>query len=303
MHSSYLRFLPPDLVPDTDIRPESTWWPWRGHDIHVERVPNPDAPMRALLIHGGGGHAGALWPFAAAAAAHGVEVLTPDLPGYGRTRVPSERHVRYGDWVDCVSALITAEKAADPRPLVVVGASMGGMLAYEGAARTGLVDAVVATCLLDTRRPEVRAAVARHPWLGRYGSRLLVSGLDDIVVPIRWFANMAAISNDPALTALIERDRLGGGARTPLGFVRTYLGWAPAVEPEDFTSCPVWLTHPAADRWTPVSLSRAFFDRIAAPKRLIMLDNAGHYPIEQPGIGQLVRALTELRDRFVSDAV
>lgn len=121
-----------------------------------------------LLLHGGGGHAAVLWPFAALAAERGFEVAVPDLPGYGKTRVPSVG-VRYSDWVECIADLVRAEKAADPRPLVVMGASMGGMLAYEAAARrTEVVDAVVATCLLDPRLPGARAVLGRNPVLGAF---------------------------------------------------------------------------------------------------------------------------------------
>lgn len=89
----------------------------------------------------------------------------------------------------------------------------------------------------------------------------------------------------------------------PLGFLRTYLRSDPGREPEDFTTCPVWLVHPGADRWTPLSLSRAFFDRIAAPKRLIVLDAAGHFPVETPGIHQLANAFAEIHERLVSGPV
>lgn len=39
---------------------------------------------------------------------------------------------------------------------------MLGMLAYAAATRTGMVDALTATCLLDQRLPRVRAAIARR---------------------------------------------------------------------------------------------------------------------------------------------
>ncbi|MPY81187.1 MAG: alpha/beta fold hydrolase [Actinophytocola sp.] len=55
----------------------------------------------------------------------------------------------------------TAERAADDRPLVLFGASMGGMLAYEAAARTR--QAVVATCLLDPRDPGARPPGSASP--------------------------------------------------------------------------------------------------------------------------------------------
>ncbi|MGA6203229.1 alpha/beta hydrolase [Nocardia testacea] len=300
MHSSYLAFLPAELQPDPTLRPERTWWDHRGHRVHIERIARPDAPVRMLLVHGAGGHAGAMWPFAASAAGQGFEVAVPDLPGYGRTRVPAHRGIRYPDWVDCLTGLVRAERAADPRPLVLLGASMGGMLAYEAAARTGLAAAVVATCLIDPRLPQVRAAIARHPWLGRYGARLLFPAVDNLRVPIRWSANMAAMSGNSALTRLVSTDPLGGGARMPLGFLRTYLTSAPYIEPEDFTGCPVWLVHPGADTWTPLSLSEQFFERIAAPKKLTVLAGAGHYPIEAPAIRRLNRVLAELRTEITS---
>ncbi|MEU1982820.1 alpha/beta hydrolase [Nocardia sp. NPDC019395] len=301
MHSSYLAFLPSNLRPDPTLRPVSTWWRCGDADVHIERAFRPDASVRMLLVHGAGGHAAAVWPIAALAAGQGFEVAVPDLPGYGRTRVRAPRRIRYQDWVDCLTELIRVEHAADPRPLVVFGASMGGMLAYSAAARTGLPAAVAATCLLDPRMSQVRAAIARRPWLGRHGPSLLAPAVDGVRIPMRWMANMPAISNDPALARLVAADPHGGGVSMPLGFLRTYLGSAPDAEPESFTACPVWLVHPGADTWTPLSLSQMFFQRIAAPKRLTVLDNAGHYPVETPGIHQLVRTLAELRAEVSSD--
>ncbi|MGW3543399.1 alpha/beta hydrolase [Nocardia niigatensis] len=247
-----------------------------------------------LLVHGGGGHAAVMWPFVTVAVRLGFEVVVPDLPGYGHTEVRSAAAVRYSDWVDCIADLVRTEKAADPRPLVVFGASMGGMLAYEAAARTGLVDAIAVTCLLDPRSPQARRAIGRFGWLGHHGARLLVPVIDRIRVPMRLVANMTAMSDQAEVTATVITDPRGGGAWMPLGFLRTYLRSAPFVEPEDFTACPVWLLHPGADRWTPLAISQAFFDRITAPKHHVILDRAGHYPVDDPGIHQLVTALADI---------
>ncbi|MFE3051840.1 alpha/beta hydrolase [Nocardia sp. NPDC059239] len=300
MHGIYLAFLPADLRHGLQLRPGSTWWRWRGARIHIERVPRPQARVRMLLVHGGGGHSALMWPFAALAIAQGFEVSALDLPGYGRTEVGSPRAVRYSDWVDCVADLVRAEKAADPRPLVVFGASMGGMLAYEAAARTGMVDAIAATCLLDPRSPRVRSSIGRYHWLGRYGTRLLVPAIDRVRVPMRWVANITAMSSLPDLTATVIADPRGGGVRIPLGFLRTYVRTAPLVEPENFAACPVWLLHPGADRWTPLALSETFFDRLAAPKHLVVLDDAGHYPVEDPGIRQLTTALADIHHQIAA---
>ncbi|KML63757.1 hypothetical protein VL15_00365 [Burkholderia cepacia] len=72
----------------------------------------------------------------------------------------------------------------------------------------------------------------------------------------------------------------------------------PAVEPEDFTACPILRTQPAADRWTPRHLSEPFLARIRpVPVKVAMLENAGHYPLEQPGLSQMVDAI----DAFYRD--
>lgn len=68
----------------------------------------------------------------------------------------------------------------------------------------------------------------------------------------------------------------------------------PAVEPEDFTACPVLLAHPGADRWTPVELSTPFFDRLGGDKRLVVLEGCGHMPVEEPGLRQFAEALGRL---------
>ncbi|MBZ5793455.1 hypothetical protein K8353_25330 [Burkholderia contaminans] len=52
------------------------------------------------------------------------------------------------------------------------------------------------------------------------------------------------------------------------------------------------LTQPAADRWTPLHLSKPFLARIRrVPVSVTMPENAGHYPLEQPGLSQMVDAI------------
>lgn len=286
--TDYAAFLPPAHTKELRA-PESTWWPWRGCRVHIARRSNPDAAARVLVIHGGGGYSGALWPVACAAAGPGVEMLAPDLPLYGDTVHPDPAAVRYPDWVELLCDLVTAEKAADPRPLILFGASMGGLLAYETAARTGHVAAVAATCLLDVIDPHARSAATRFAWMGRHAPALLrVTGplTARRRVPIRWLANMADMSCDPALSRLCSADPRGGGARVPLGFVASWLNYRHTPGPR-YAGPPVTLLAPAADRWTPPELSMAFLQQISAPTKAVLLQGCGHFPIEEPGLTQL----------------
>jgi alpha-beta hydrolase superfamily lysophospholipase len=294
VHEAYLRQLPPDLRSGPLPRRESTWWRHGDVDVHVERVGDPAAPRRAVLLHGAGGHAAAMWPFAALAAQRGMHVVVPDLPGYGRTRVPRPGAVRYPDWVTLACDLLRAERQAHDGPLLLVGASLGGMVAYDAATRTAAADRVLVTCLPDPRDPMMRRHLTRIPWLGaaaRPALRALAGPLAGVSLPIRLLTNMRAISNSPELVDVVVRDERGGGGRVPLGFLRTFLDSAPAVEPEQATGPAFVLAHPACDRWTPTEMSLRFFDRIAAPKELVLLEGAGHFPVEAPGVHQLAEAL------------
>lgn len=243
-------------------------------------------------IHGAGGHSAALWPFASLAADEGVDIIFPDMPIYGRTVEPTPGQVRYRDWIDLLCDLVTAERADDPRPLVLFGASMGGMMAYEVASRTGQVESVLATCLLDPADPDARAAAARWGIAGRYAPALLppvVRVAGDLRLPVKWLVRMNRMSNDPALTRLCSADPRGGGVRVPLGFLADWFTYR-HTPPEEFTAAPVTLLHPAADRWVPPEPSLRFLDRIATPTQSFLLENCGHFPIEEPGLTQMVDA-------------
>ncbi|MCP2290757.1 alpha/beta hydrolase [Nocardia amikacinitolerans] len=288
----YAQFLPADYRREPLIEPTSTWWQWRGHRVHVARAVRPDAAVRVLLIHGAGGHAGLLWPFAALAANEGVEAMAIDLPLYGDTVEPDPNSVRYAHWVQLLSEFVGAERESDDRPLILFGASMGGMLAYEAAARTRAVAHVVATCLLDPADPAARRAAARWSFTGDFAPVLLrsLTPLAGLRVPIRWLVDMRNMSLDPALSDLCGRDPKGGGVHVPLGFLADFLNFR-HTPPEEFTAAPVTLVHPGADRWTPPSLSLRFLARIPGRTRAVLLDGCGHFPIEEPGLSQLATTL------------
>jgi alpha-beta hydrolase superfamily lysophospholipase len=79
-----------------------------------------------------------------------------------------------------------------------------------------------------------------------------------------------------------------------MSFLASYAGYVPPVEPETFDVCPILLTQPADDRWTPLHLSELFLKRIKrVPVKTVLLENARHYPIEQPGLDQMITAINE----------
>ena len=246
-----------------------------------------------LIVHGAGGHSAAVWPIAALLAESGLDVAAVDLPLYGRTVSPNPEAVRYDDWVRLLVDLIDAEH--DDRGLILLGASIGGLLACEAAARSSHVAAVVATCLLDPQDWRARAHMTRFGPLGILSgplSALAHGRLRSAMIPISWVANLSRMSRNPDLSRLCATDPCGGGAKVRVGFLASYLRYR-HTPPESMTT-PLTLAHPSLDAWTPAELSVRVLQRVAAPANAIMLRECGHFPIEEPGLTDLIMAVVEL---------
>lgn len=291
----YQPYFPPAMRCAAETTPREEWWSWNGLEVHLDRLAVPTSPLKVIVLHGAGAYGRVMAPAAVIARRHGWETVSPDLPGYGLTKVPRAR-MDYGSWVECVSALIDAELARDGRPVVLFGVSLGGLLAYQAAAKSRRVAGLVATTLADPREAAVREGFARTKMLGSAGLWLLDKlhpVTDGLPLPMRYVSKMDRISNDPELAAICANDPLGGGSWVPARFLRTLMTTAPDIEPEDFTLCPVLLVHPGEDRMTDIAFSRRFFDRLAAPKRMVVLEGASHMPTEHPGIDQMEHAVVE----------
>lgn len=296
----YQEFFPSGLRVGVGDAPEERWWPWRAMAVHLDRIVEPDAPAKLLVLHEPGSYGRVLAPYGRLPALDGLEFLAPDLPGYGLTHTAGST-ITYGMWVECVLDLIAAERREDPRPVVLLGAGLSGRLAYDVAARAPeAVAGVVVTCLLDPRRADVRRYLAARPELGQLAALLPLTPcpVRPLRVPMTWLANVAAVSNQARLAGVVCGDPLGGGNRVSLEFVRTYLGSGPAREPEEFAGPPILLAHPAEDHWTPAVLSRRFLDRVHAPTRYVSLTGAGHLPVEEAGLADLDRALRDFLDEL-----
>ncbi len=308
----YQPYFPEGMRCTPASTPRESYWRWRDLDVHLDRLDVAGAPVKVIVLHGAGAYGRVMAPAAVIARRYGYATVTPDLPGYGLTRVPWRR-MTYPLWIDCVCDLIDAERARDGLPIVLFGVSLGGLLAYQVAARLatspghrGALRGLIATTLTDPREPAVRRGFARNRVLGGPGLWLLdrlAAITDGLPLPMAQVSRMAHISNRADLSALVRSDRLGGGSWVPARFLRTLMSTAPALEPEAFAACPVLLAHPGVDRMTDLALSRRFFDRLAAPKRLVVLDGASHMPTEHPGVDQLEAAVVELIERVAGPGV
>lgn len=155
---------------------------------------------------------------------------------------------------------------------------------------------------LDQRIRQVRDETAHDIVTARAGLPLLNTLAHTpaarLRIPMTLASKMSTLVNDKAALKVMTADKTSAGNTVPIRFLTSYASYAPAVEPEDFDACPVLLTQPALDRWTPLHLSELVLDRITrVPVQKVMLDNAGHYPLEEPGLQQMQDAIAA----FVSE--
>lgn len=292
-------FLPADLHLGDTYMPMEHYWSWRGHQVHLDRFEQPSSPVTVVLLHGVGTNGrqlslivgGPLWR-------RGLDTVAIDLPTYGQTRVAPGATVVYDDWVQLVSDYIDAERRRSARPVVLYGLSAGGMLAYHAAALNRQVAGIVGMTFLDQRVQRVRDDTALHLLMSRVGGAFaaLVAGtsLGGIKMPMRLASKMHTLVNNPAALRVFLADRSSAGNWATLRFLDSYLRYQPAIEPADFDICPILLAQPAEDRWTPIALSELTLRKVTrAPVTRVMLAEAGHYPLEQPGLTQMVEAIVE----------
>ena len=117
-------------------------------------------------------------------------------------------------------------------------------------------------------------------------------------MPMAAFGKMSALVNKPEALKILLADPSSAGNEVSLKFVESYLSYTPAIAPEDFEVCPILLTQPAEDRWSPLALSQRFFSLLSRVKPTIVnLENAGHYLLEEPGLGQMTDAIAKFIEK------
>lgn len=299
------KVLPERLRLTDAILPKEEYWTHRGHEVHLDRYVNPGAPAKVILHHGVGTNGRQMsMILGAPLARRGFEVVALDNLGYGLTNVAPGTNFSYDDWVDLVVRYIEYERTRDDRPIVLYGLSAGGMLTYHVAAkaRKGALCGIVGMTFLDQRSQQVRDETAHDVLTSRLGipamGFLAKTWGARLKYPMTLASKMSALANSRAAMKIFLRDRTSAGTWMSVRFLDSYGNYKPALEPEQFDRCPVLLTQPAEDRWTPLHLSTPFLSRICQVEvKTVMLDNAGHYPLEEPGLQQMEDAIAEFVTR------
>ncbi|TYL52128.1 lysophospholipase [Nocardioides sp. BGMRC 2183] len=223
-----------------------------GHagDLHVQSWEPAGAPRcLAILVHGYGEHIGRYEHVAVRLVAEGAAVYGLDHLGHGRS---AGERVLIGDFepvVDDVHTLVEHARATHPAlPVVMIGHSMGGMIAARYAQRYG---------------EGLACVVLSGPVLGRWDAVDALLAAEEIPdAPI----DPSTLSRDPSVGEAYVADELvwhGPFKRPTLEALSTTIAAIDATGA--VTSTPVLWLHGEEDQLVPIEGSRTGWQRLRGP--------------------------------------
>ena len=109
-----------------------------------------------------------------------------------------------------------------------------------------------------------------------------------LMIPMKKVSKMDALTNNPEALKIMMEDSASGGASVQLQVLAEYMTYRMPIPAEDYDRCPILLTQPELDRWTPLKLSQISMKGIKAPFTVKILSGGGHYPMEETALRQLV---------------
>ena len=283
--------------------PMQSLWTWESHDIGWSVMGDRTAPKAVLLIHGFGANTNH-WRFNQPVLAEQIPTYAIDLLGFGRSDQPqarlndepaTEQTVQY-----CFD--LWAQQVADfchdviDRPVVLVGNSIGGVVALRAAQLLGeerCKEVVLIDCaqrLMDDK--QLATQPAWMAWI-RPLLKTLVSQRWLSTALFRNAARPALIRNvlkqaypsgsnidDALVSLLLTPSQRPGAADAFRGFINLFDDYlAPLLLKE--LSIPVHMIWGEADPWEPVQEAKEWKQKHDCIKSLMVIPHAGHCPHDE----------------------
>jgi alpha-beta hydrolase superfamily lysophospholipase len=214
-------------------------------DVSVAVWEPADPERIVVLSHGYGEHIGRYEHVAAAFVDRGAVVYGPDHLGHGESAGEQVLVEDFERIVDDLHGVIEFARERHPgRPVVLVGHSMGGLIATRYAQRFGGLAGLVLS------GPAVGLSVVMRDWLA-------APALPDDPIDV------AVLSRDPAVGEAYANDPLvyHGGWKRPT--IEAFVAADEAIEAGgDFGDLPVFYVHGEADELVPMAVARPFVEQL-----------------------------------------
>ncbi|MGW4298278.1 alpha/beta hydrolase [Streptomyces sp. NPDC004646] len=209
--------------------------------------PNPQPRLLVLLAHGYGEHTGRYDELADVLVGHGAVVYAPDHVGHGRSDGERVLVEDFEDVVTDVHRVAELARAEHPGlPLVLIGHSMGGMIAARYAQRYG---------------GELAALVLSGPVINRWEQPLRLLAYDEIPdTPI----DTSTLSREPAVGTVYAADPLVWHGPMKRPTLQAIAGMLETVtKGGDIGALPLLWLHGEDDRLVPLPDSRPGVERLS----------------------------------------
>ena len=283
--------------------PMQSLWTWESHDIGWSVMGDRTAPKAVLLIHGFGANTNH-WRFNQPVLAEQIPTYAIDLLGFGRSDQPqarlndepaTEQTVQY-----CFD--LWAQQVADfchdviDRPVVLVGNSIGGVVALRAAQLLGeerCKEVVLIDCaqrLMDDK--QLATQPAWMAWI-RPLLKTLVSQRWLSTALFRNAARPALIRNvlkqaypsgsnidDALVSLLLTPSQRPGAAEAFRGFINLFDDYLAPLLLKDL-SIPVHMIWGEADPWEPVQEAKEWKQKYDCIQSLMVIPHAGHCPHDE----------------------
>jgi alpha-beta hydrolase superfamily lysophospholipase len=247
--------------------------------VQVRRWPIEDPARLVVLVHGYGEHIGRYEHVARALNDTGSAVIGPDHVGHGQSPGEQALVTSFETVVDDLRRVVTELRGG--LPVVMVGHSMGGLIATRYAQR---------------HREDLAGLVLSGPAIG--------------LAPVfeGWLA-APELPSDPIEGAVLSRDLSVGEVYVadPLVY---HGGWKrPTLEAfvaadeaivtgPGFGDLPLLYVHGGDDQLVPVALARPMVERVAGPgSDLRVIDGARHEIFNEIDKAQTLALVTEFAQR------
>ena len=283
--------------------PMQSLWTWESHHIAWSVMGDRTAPKAMLLIHGFGANTNH-WRFNQPVLAEQVPTYAIDLLGFGRSDQP---HARLNEEPTTNKTVqycfdLWAQQVADfcqqviDRPVVLVGNSIGGVVALRAAQRLGAEhckDVVLIDCaqrLMDDKqlatqpawmawiRPLLKTLVSQR-WLStalfRNAARpALIRSVLNQAYP------SSANLDDQLIDLLYQPTQRPGAAEAFRGFINLF---DDHLAPDLLATLeqPVHLIWGERDPWEPVAEAHSWAERFSCIRSLQVLPAVGHCPHDE----------------------
>ena len=241
---------------DTTVQPRTGWC----SRVSAPRLffrewapPHPRATV--LVIHGFGEHSGRYAELAEYLADANLLTLIPDLRGFGKSAGSRGFVSVWSEYLDDIHALMEQQSAA--QPLLLLGHSMGGLIAIELVLRGGLkfATAVLTSPLLALSMSVPHWKLVCGAWASKFLPRLTLSSG---VAP-------KFLTHDPEKLEQVEHDPLCVTKATARWFSEMNKARCRVMNAAPEFRLPCLIIHAGDDHITQPEASRAFLERTQNP--------------------------------------